>query len=198
MTRAVNLIPAHRFEARRQRRRARQWLACGMLYAVGLVGLCVAIQSLSGGAENALARELTEAEARHSDTAATIDRLHPILVQTQASLFASRSIGSQPDWSLLLDLLASLLDERMILTRVELNPIAAKSPTAPPAGYTLRLSGMALSHEAANDYVLRLEDTRLFDRVQTQGAIKQAFGAGTAVAFHVDCRLAEIDSGGQR
>lgn len=188
---AVNLIPDHRFEIRRQRQRARRWVLCCGLYALVLVGLWTLVQWLGGGANVAIARELSDTEAQLADTAATIERMQPVLVRAEASLFASRSIGNQPDWSILLDLLAELLDDQTLLTDVQLDPIASDQAGTPPAGYSLSVSGMAQTHAAANAYVLRLEGTDLFDRVEVQGASKQPFGADAAVAFRVICRLAE-------
>lgn len=191
MIRAVNLIPDHRFEARRQRRRVGRWgVGCGV-YGLALIGLWALVQSLGGGADTAIARDLSDAEAQLADTAATIERMQPVLVRAEASLFASRSIGNQPNWSILLDLLAGLLDDQTLLTGVELKPIASMQIGAPPVGYTLSIAGMAQTHAAANAYVLRLEETDLFDRVEIQGANKQSFGSGSAVAFRVTCRLAE-------
>ncbi len=212
MRRGVNLIPGHRREALRRRRRGRWWAVICLAYAVTLGGAWATLRVAGGGADRAIAADLAETRNRVEDLELAIERLGPQLAEARASLAASRTIGGQPNWSVLLNLLAVLLGDDAVLSACELKPIEEPRPprrvveaasdqtaepplqpseTRAPERYTLRLEGVGRTQAAVADFVLRIERTELFDRVKLVETKKVPFGAEQAVAFEIECRLGQ-------
>lgn len=204
MINGVNLIPQYRREARYRRRYARLWISSGLIYAIALIGLwCFAHIIWSSGSE-AVAVDLARVQSDISDTENAMDELRPCLVEVQARLAASRSIGDQPDWSILLRLLASLLDDQTVLEEIKLEPVydnAEQRGYTSSAGYArdtrsiskyaLKLSGLGRSHQAVQNYVIRLEHTGLFSRVTLVDTHKKPYLSSDAVAFRIDGTFAD-------
>ncbi|MEX0745547.1 MAG: PilN domain-containing protein [Phycisphaeraceae bacterium] len=193
---AVNLIPDARRDARRSRRHARRWSVAGVIYALALVGIWLIAQSIFGGADRALAEQLNDIDKQRASAAEQIRKLEPRLAEAQTTLAASRSVGSQPDWSLLLNLLAQQLGEEVLLTSCRLEPASATGPVAarpadgqPQQHYRVRLAGLGLSQRDVSDYLLRLEKTGLFSRVTLIDTRKEPFRDTLAVGFRMECEL---------
>ncbi|KPK79721.1 MAG: hypothetical protein AMJ81_12915 [Phycisphaerae bacterium SM23_33] len=200
----ANLIPAARQEAKQQRARRRAWLGvCGAYAGLLLTGyaLCAAAWGADGrGLQDQLANE----EADIKTSKAELGTLHQKLEQARRKLQANRAVGDQPDWSVLLAVLASSLDDELVLTLCKLHelgqpaeprpPMRARGvpPAAAPAGqeqFLLTIGGYARSQAAVSQFVLRLERGRLFRTVNLLKANREPFLAGSAVAFRVECSL---------
>jgi Tfp pilus assembly protein PilN len=205
MIQAVNLIPQHRRQEQRRKQRMRLWVAIALVYMLLLVGLWAVAAGLSGRGSRAVSEELAHVAGQIEDTQTALRQLEPRLAQVQTTLAASRSIGDQPDWSVLLLLLADLLGEQNVLVSCTLTPndpsgaipfsqgsvVAAPEPMSNQTAdaYLLVLSGMGQNHEAVSDYVLRLEDTKLFAHVELLETHKAPFHRGHAIAFSINCQL---------
>lgn len=204
--RGVNLVPKHRRAARRRRRHLHRWSVATALYAIAILGVWAGAHLVWSGADRALAADLRDAAVRVKEVNQELAELRPQLAEAQTTLAASRSIGSKPDWSLLLDLLANLLGEELVLTKCELAPGAAgfananpppalpvggSAVLAPPSGsqrgYRLTLQGFGQSQAAVSTFVLRLEQTGLFDRVQLIDTRTEPYMNGHAAGFRVEC-----------
>ncbi|MEX0886572.1 MAG: PilN domain-containing protein [Phycisphaeraceae bacterium] len=191
---AVNLIPAHRLEARRRRRRLRAWLVATCFWAIILASLWTAAWVGLTGPDRALARQLQNAQQQLAHTHAAISDLRPQLVDAEASLAAGRRIGDEPDWALLLALLSRWLDEKAVLTRARLAPL--NDPPRPDEEldlrqrYQLELTGLAASQAEVSRVVLRLEQAPIFDSVKLVHTQREPFlNDQSAVGFHIECRL---------
>lgn len=204
----VNLLPAWRRQARRQQRHLRRWLLACSLYASALTLTWLGAHWVWTGDERALAQTQSQLEADLKQVDESLAQLRPRLAQVQATLAASRSVGGKPDWSILLNLLAQWLGEDMMLTACQLEPLDAGSPAMPaapvpltgspaasaasasaPGRYRLRLEGLGRTQQAVSAYVLGLEQTGLFERVQLVSTRKEPFGSGQAVGFELECQL---------
>ncbi|MCX5662015.1 MAG: PilN domain-containing protein [Planctomycetota bacterium] len=124
----VNLIPASRRDARRQRRRVRLWSGACSVYALALAGLCVALHFQGPQPQRAQAAAMTAANGRITELDAAIAREGKRLAQVQSSLEAGKAVSDRPNWSTLLALVATTLDPGTVLNRCRLDPMAA-APT---------------------------------------------------------------------
>ena len=203
MIRAVNLIPAQRLKARQRRRRVERWTAGTLSYGLALVGVSCVLHLMSVGGERAVATELEQTRAKFQAVNAAIEKIQPKLAEAQTTLVANRSIGGQPDWSILLALLAELLGDDAMLVSCELKPLTddwsgdrseslrepAKATMA--AQYLLRLAGLGQTQAAVSNYLLRLEQTGLFESVSLIETSTVPFHTGSAVAMRIECVLSE-------
>lgn len=207
MIQGVNLIPAHRRVAQLWRRRTRSWGVAVAIYALAIGGVWAGAHVVWSGSDRALARDLAEVNTQLEDAQRMVTQLRPRLAEAQTTLAATRSVGTKPDWSLLLGVLARLLGEETVLTACELEPVITAAPTAsvklpgqdakPSAvgpsqavrRYVLRLRGLGRTQSAVSDYVLRLEQAGLFEKVTLIDTRTEPFMDGHAVAFRVECLL---------
>jgi hypothetical protein len=208
MTR-FNLMPPARMHRVMRRRRSYQWAGTVALALFGAVGAVIASSTQVRSspwsrldADIARARSLADAaraEARESELA---------YAQAQRRIEAARAVGEHPDWSLLLRLLAVLRGDSAVIESITIAPAdtadrtsAAGSAAVPartpaPWAYSVRMSGIAPSAWAVTQFALRLEDSRVFARVQ-QGDIQPRTVRGTDVRwFRIEASLAP--GGGDR
>ena len=234
----ANLIPIPRRLARLRHRRVRQWVTVCSLYSVLLVAAYGALQAVWGHGDQVLERDVVTISNEISVTDKEVKSVTPKLNEARLTLAASLAVGSQPDWSVLLALLAAemreeggpaeqLLEQAMsaasaslgaprglekvfapaledatkqiVLSSCELTPIAeVAAPTgasvsqnlaATQPRYTLALSGMGRSQAVISQYVLRLEQTGLFNRVTLIESRKAPFARGEAITFRIGCTM---------
>lgn len=234
----ANLIPIPRRLARLRHRRVRQWVTACSIYSVLLVAAYGALQAVWGHGDQVLEHDVITITQEISTTDKEVKNVTPKLNEARLTLAASMAVGSQPDWSVLLALLAAemredaapaqaLLEQGMsgvsaslgaphgldrvfapaledatkqiVLSSCELTPIAE---VAAPAGasiaqnlaatqprYALALSGAGRSQAAISQYVLRLEQTGLFNRVTLIESRKAPFARGEAITFRIGCTM---------
>lgn len=196
----VNLIPTVRREAkRRRRRRAVCAVACGAYAALLACGLGAAhllwdadVDGLPAGQRLAATEEdIRRLERQDGEARAK-------LAKTRATLEANRVVAEQPDWSVLLALLARTTGEDVVLQAVSVapplpggaasTPAAASANTAKPlSDVVLELTGVGQSQLAVSRHVLRLEQTGLFAKVALIDSNRQPFLNNPAIAFRLQC-----------
>ena len=209
----VNLIPASRREAKALRRRLRLWAGVLAIYGPLAVAGYAACWVFAGGGREAdphrqavgkLSADIQAAGREVRRTRAQID-------QGLLKLRAQRAVVRHPDWSFLLAALGAAVGDEVVLERCTLSPLdaagargsdapppRARSPAAAPEpGYRLDVVGIARSAPAVSRYVLRLENTRLFDRVRLAKTSRQPFLDAEAVGFHLECVLGAPGGPGQ-
>jgi Tfp pilus assembly protein PilN len=104
-------------------------------------------------------------------------------------------VGKQPDWSILLALLASTLEDEIVLRSVRLVSGAAEEGDQREAGApNLDFAGLGQSQAAVSRFVLRLEEISLFRSVKLLDTRREPFLDGHAITFRVECVL---DDGGE-
>lgn len=191
MSGGVNLIPQARIDAARRRSRLCAWSAGCAAYAVAAVAVWSVTRVVDEGADASLAQDMARIQEQTDRDRQAAAQLKPRLTQAMATLAASRSVGNQPDWSLLLALLAEGLGDEAVLSVVRLDQAAAPNSAAPQRSYTLHVEGLGRSHATVLEYVRQLEETGLFQSVTLIETRQESFLDGTAVAFSVDCALSD-------
>jgi len=156
------------------------------------------------GGQSALAHEISKTGLQVMKSNRAIMALAPELADAQRKLESSRAIGKQPDWSVLLALLAESLGQEVVLDRCELAAAGAPiggGPLRTPSGgdkparpegdgrFVFRLSGFGRSQMAVSQFALRLERIGLFDQVRLIKTDRRPFLSGKAVAFRLECLL---------
>jgi Tfp pilus assembly protein PilN len=204
---SVNLIPAFRRDARRRRRHLRvSALACGayaVLLACGLVAAHVLWDAgaVPAGGAAPLEQQLAAADDDVRRLTRDAEQTREELARTRASLEASRTIGGQPDWSVLLALLAETTGDDVVLRSVSVAPplaaVAAPATPAvtgtakPPAEVVLELAGVGQTQLAVSRHVLRLEQTGLFAKVTLIDTSREPFLNSPAIAFRLQCAFGD-------
>jgi len=206
MSSALNLIPVARLEARRRQAAAHRWLVGGAVFVTLLITVSVFVQMRWGGEPADLADALSEATAQTEQTRRQLTQLQAELTAIERRLAANRAVTNQPDYAVLLALLARQLDDELILrscafepipidrseTRRSMDATGEQTDADLPPGFTVAASGLAANQRAVSAYVLRLEQTGLFHRVRLVNTRREPtnFGTGRAIAFEIECYLA--------
>ena len=202
----VNLIPAPRREAKSRRTHLLKWAIGFALYVGLLIAAWFVCSSYSGSDGRGLTVESRRLSAKLSGSNRIILALHQELAQAEQKLRSARAVGEQPNWGVLLALLAKNLGDELVLGHCKLVPVEGAQrdsrtgktigpevktgPAATPnRQYLLDLGGFARSQAAASGFVLRLERTGLFDQVRPIKTSRQTLLNSEAVAFHVECLL---------
>jgi len=204
MTTSLDLSPARRKAIRATRKRTRIWVR-------SLAGLGVLLTIGTGIGSAALGREdgtvledLDAVSLRIEELTSQKDSLATVVRSENASLRLIREIGSHPDWSHLLLLLADLTGERLTLDSVDLTLAdrtwAGDVPPPNVAGngpFALILQGRAKDQEDVTEFVLALETTGVFQRVNLVESMRSS---DSTAAFRVECVLgrAATEQGGAK
>ncbi|MFU8829607.1 MAG: PilN domain-containing protein [Phycisphaerales bacterium] len=181
----INLISAER---RLQQQRA----TCMIRWAGGLavwgttvaVG-CIAVLALSNlesdieSTRSAIVLRTTTAQANAAASRSAIESVN-------RRLSVSRAVRRLPDWSVLLPVVSSVLGEEIALERIVLEPIRGEQSTERA---TLVLSGVGTSRAALSEFVMRLEGTGAFSRVETTTAQRRPIRDHEFFAFELHCRV---------
>lgn len=192
--RGVNLVPADRREARRRQRRVQAWIGACLAYAVAWVVVQVAVQVTMVSDDRVLRGEIEQARSVVQERDTAVAALKLDRQQSVSQLHANLAVGKQPDWSILLALLASTLEDEIVLSSVRLKSGAAEESGTRESGATnLDFAGLGQSQAAVSRFVLRLEEISLFRSVKLRDTRREPFLADHAIAFRVECVL---DDGG--
>ena len=198
-------MPAHRREHKKRRARVRVWAAgCGVYAALLLAGYVVCLGA-PGGDRGVLDGRLGETAERTENSNRQINALRPKLAQARLTLAGNRAVGDQPDWSVVLALLAKSLDDDLVLSRCQLRPATSRQTRAgthtsaasagqaasKPKQFVLEVSGLGHSQKAVSRFVLRLEQANLFNKVTLVKTNREPLMAGKAISFQVTCLLGE-------
>ena len=203
MTRA-NLIPARRLEKRRRIRRAQAWAVALGAYGALLIGAYVACFAFGQDDSGAIFKDMSETTARFRASGEQIQELRTSVAEASQQLAAARLLAQNPDWSLLLAMVARSLSTEVVLERCSLAPVDVGADVSPePEGveviyqrYLLDLSGFGQSQTSVSQFVLRLENSGLFESVRLIKTQKREFMDGQAVSFRLECALS--GKGGER
>jgi len=212
---SVNLIPAPRLVAKRRRVHLRRCAAGCAVWAVMSVIAAGATQAMWRTAADPQAEErlaLVADEIERTDRAIAATRAQ--LAAAQSTLRAKEAIANQPDWGVLLAVLAQSIKQDVVLKNCHVHPAGrrpgevrrAPAAVAPSASsstgaaaesvpFVLDANGMAKDLEAAHRFVSDLEKTGLFARVTLLDTAREPFINGDAIAFRLECSLDEPAAG---
>jgi hypothetical protein len=201
----VNLIPMHRRQQRRLRARRSGWVMAASVYAVLLIG-SYGIWRWVWSDDADLGSKVARIQEEIDDASRNMDRVSFSLNETRVALLIEQSVNGQPDWSMLLAMLADLRGEDIVLknclvdaaseTIRERPPettvvgvVAAAPQVASPERAVVRLQGYGRSQAVVAQFVLRLEQAGLFDDVSLVKTNREPFMDDHAMSFQVDCQL---------
>ena len=191
----INLIPASRREAKARRTRLIRWGIVLGLYAGALLGAHFVCGACWSGDSHLLAAETRASAARLREANRTMLSLHGELTQTEEKLRSAQAVGRQPDWGVLLGLLARNVGDDIVLEfcrlRQDAPPRSKKASAVAERDQPLLLDlgGLAMSQAIVSQFVLRLEKTGLFDQVRLVNTAQRTFLKKDAVAFRLECLL---------
>jgi hypothetical protein len=200
----VNLIPAPRRDAKRRRAHRNVCAAACGAYAL-LLGCAVGLTHLlwAGGGESVQARvaavDKDIARLERDSAAARAE-----LSVARATIEANRTVAEQPDWSVLLALLAQTTGDDVVLRSISVAPplqaAAAPSPAssagagaAKPAApeVVLEVAGIGRTPLSVSRHVLKLEETGLFAKVVLLDHNREPYLNDNAIAFRVRCTFGD-------
>ncbi len=201
---SVNLIPAYRLEARRQRRRVRRWVGLCAVYTLLCVG-CGVYVHMAWMPQGTWARRLDEATQQIRGIDRDLVELSGQLQAARNQLAINQAITVHPDWSGVLAVISNCLNDRVVLSRCALRGVTGVDRETPaglegdqplaglrkPKSWELYLSGLGRSLKDVSRFVLELEQTGLFDRVKLVDTRRRPFLDEQASTFNLVCYLGE-------
>ena len=195
----VNLIPADRQLRRRRRLRIRGWTALIACYTVFLVVAFIASAVVDPGGDDDITRRLSQARTNLASGKVTMTALQNDIDEATARLVANREVGDQPDWSIVLALLAEATGDEIVLSRCRLysasahatphderNRTRAGNDDADAPVATIEISGLARSQQDVSNLLLRMEGMPLFRDVRLNDTRREPFLTGSVIAFRAD------------
>ena len=201
----INLIPAHRLLAMQRRIRVRLWMRIDSICICVLLIICAVVMPLFDQSATSVADELVFLDKKATGMNRSISALLPELSEVKLTLDASRAMQKQPDWSVLLALLANLQGGQIVMRNVQTKPmggghvaaggsevVSAEEISAAGdnrSGYKLVLGGMGKTQNAISQFVLRLEQCGLFERVRVIMTNRESFMSDHAVSFELLCTM---------
>jgi len=207
----VNLIPIKRLTSKRRKVRLRIWaIVCGA-YLASLAVASLSTRVLWPDNDDAIVEQLKSAAKSIEQYNSTIIELREKVAEAMEALETVGAVSSQPDWSKLLILLSNELQEEVVLNSCRLVSLDKNDKnvrdhlqellSSLPVGvllaerrFCLSLSGFGSTQSSISQFVLRLEEIKIFESVRLTDSHRQRFGApdwigGEAVAFSIECWL---------
>jgi len=202
----VNLIPTKRLTSKHRKVRLRIWaLVCGA-YLTSLAVASLSARVLWPAGASSIAEQLKATSQSIEQHNSTIIELREKLAEATGALETVGAVSSQPDWSKLLILLSNELQEEVVLNSCRLVSLDKNDKnvrdhlqellSSLPVGvllaerqYILSLSGFGSTQSSISQFVLRLEEIKIFESVRLIDSHRQPFGNDEAVAFSIECRL---------
>ena len=196
----VNLIPASMRDAQRRRRHAKRWLAVWSAYGLLLLAACAVCHAVSGGDHHAVSDEIARTSAKVNNARTVVAALGKELADAQLKLEGNLTVGGQPDWGVLLAVIAKSLREDVLLHDCRLLPTvgtqsgtgdaqAGQQASAAQESFAVEIAGFGRSHAAVARFVMRLRKTTLFDKIRLTQTSLQMLKNRKAVAFELECTL---------
>ncbi len=200
---SVNLIPVPRLIARRRATVLRRWAWASGVYAACLAGAYGGVAAAWDYDRGGLQRTVDIESKGNNDRRARRQELDLGYERSRAMLEANRAVGQQPDWSILLRLLAKQAANSIVLRDCQVQPLAEPVVVAPgkkeltpvsnadvqPARYMVKMRAMAKDLGAVSAFAVRLRECALFEKVDVMESKREPFMAGEAVSFRLECLL---------
>jgi Tfp pilus assembly protein PilN len=177
------------------------WMWGGALYLTAVLG-GVGVLAAAWAGDWAMGNdEAAVTHQRIEEREGALAKLRPELDEARQQLAAMKRVNEQPDWSILLAILSQTTGNGIALTdcrvtpKVPNRPVVPATPAVAPARasapvvteYSIELSGMGRSQYDVSSFVVRLEQTKLFDRVVVGRASGETGRGGHGVGFGVTC-----------
>lgn len=182
---SVNLISTQRLIQQRRTTCIMRWSAGLAIWGTLVTVACIAVTALSNietdfeSTRSALVLRTTAAQASATQSKAAIDDINKRLA-------VSKAVRSYPDWSVLLPIVSNELGSDIALEKISLEPIRGEQARQRA---TLTLTGVGTSRAALSEFVIRLEETGAFARVETASAQRRPIRDHEFFAFELNCRI---------
>lgn len=206
----IDLTPNRCRAQARYRRRVRGWVVASICWAV-LAGVACLISGLASSAEasEVLQQRLERLRSQIDNTTSKTQQAGRALDEVRQRWEANRSVSDQPDWGVLLALLADARDTRVSLVACNLVPIMEKraGPAQASAantrqavkvlaGYRLSLDGVATTQEALSRYLIELERVGVMSSVTLIESRLDKINGQAATAFRIECVMSPAGGDG--
>lgn len=181
---SYNFISAQRRRSRRRRVQKRRWAVALGVYAFLLLvtySTCYAIRTQDRGA---VADKIALTRSRIKQTNRDLSAARTALAETRLKIAGNRAVGRPPDWGMLLAILSVGVGDDIVLNNLRLAPDDSAS-----GGFALEITGFGRSRKAVSGFVLRMEETTLFERVALTQTRQESAPAGKVIAFRLACSL---------
>jgi hypothetical protein len=188
-TSSINLMPARRRDALRRRRRIQAWIATVCVYAcvVGAGALWSFVATLDFGSREQL--ELADLSARAKVLEEDTQAKQAEFASANATLKANLVVHQEPNWSVLMALIAAELREDAVLERFRMMQGEYKGGATDAPAYVVLLTGTSLSQANVFEFTLRLEGLKLFRKVTIVESRRKSIGGREVVGFDMRCEL---------
>lgn len=178
---AIDLVPPAHAAARRTRARARLWLGAltgySFLVVVGTVFVRAAPTD-NTATMRAIADLRTEVgSVRHAASSRAGEA-----IQLAHRLELTRALRAGPDYPDLLERVASMLGDDVVLERIAIDRDATGRSV-------LVIDGLAAAQGGPSRLALELENSGLFTQTELKGTVRRPFGTGEVVGFRVRCEI---------
>lgn len=178
---AIDLVPPAHAAARRTRARARLWLGALTAYAfLVIVGIVLARAAPTDNTPTmrAIADLRTEVgSVRHAAASRAAEALRLV-----RRLELARALRDGPDYPALLERVASMLGDEVVLERIAIDRDATGRSV-------LVIDGLAAAQGGPSRLALELESSGLFAQTELKGTARRPFGTGEVVGFRVRCEI---------
>ena len=177
----INLLPPQRVVARRRGSRVRRWTSALTVYAALVAG---GVLMLRGGASNDgahLDAQIRQARATLDETQHAIDALRAQSGSLVHSLRVEQALQDRPDLSVLLTQIGARVGDEVRLDRITVTPAGSADDLA------VSLTGLASDQPGVSRFVLALEKSELFERVELRSTNRQELGSAGVVRFDILC-----------
>lgn len=200
----VNLIPAGRLYARRRTARLHLWVGIAPACAVMLAGLYGYLLMTWDTATTPLSSQELAVESEVSAARARLTQARLALSESNRVLAAKKAVGDQPDWGLLLALLADKTGPEVVLSAclvgAEVGAARPQARSDRPNRHLVAVDGYSLTQDGVSRFVLDLEQTGVFDAVKLVESRRAPVFSVSAVTFRIECVIgdgsASADAGG--
>lgn len=194
-----NLLPAPIKDQLLQRRRLMLWIkGVGVLSVLGVV-VCVVAGVYLGDLDKPVRKELQSVQSVINQLEASEASAWTRIATVTHELGVAEDIAGQPNWSVLLGVLAAGLNEGAYLERIETALVLEQDvQIAPPSKaasgpYRVTITGISLMQGDATKYALFLEQCRLFDSVRLVATRPRPDVETDAVGFEIACVIGRIE-----
>ena len=192
----VNLIPLSRQHIAQKKIANLKWLKGTGVYCAAVLLATIGSRALSIDLGIVIAQKIEDTQSRIVKEKAKLSGITHNIQTAQISLFANQKLRDQPNWSVLLKLVASKMDKSIVLTRCDLIPIYNKSlpvqgQIKEPIGYHFVIEGQGRSMININNFILRLEDENIFNQVVLDESYQQTFVKKSSNYFKLRCKLGQ-------
>lgn len=186
----INLIPRSRIESRKTRTHLRFWVLGNACVALAL-GLAVSVWRLSSQVQDGVTvGHVVNARNDLAKLSASLALAESELRDASRADIASQVLRNTPDWGVLLAMVANETREDCVLRNIT---VEAQDRTATADGparfFKLKLDGLARSHSAATEFVLRFQKLGLFSSIKLGRSKREPFLTATAMTIEMECAI---------